>query len=87
MTKEGISTRRAIQKSLTHISLNEKYLSFPGEKSSKNRPTAENWQDGKSKRTRQKNTRGDRKWDSNNIPEIPGIGVRETSDILGLTSG
>ena len=32
------------------------------------------WQDGKSKRTRQKNKRGDRKGDSNDSPEIPDRG-------------
>ena len=43
------------------------------------RPIAEKWQDRKSKRTRQKNKRGDRKGESNDSPEIPDRG--ETSDI------
>ena len=76
---------RTIQISLT---LNEKYLSFL-EKSQDNGPLAEKWQDGKSKRTRQKQKekkkeRGDRKGESNDSPQIPDR--RMTSDINGLPS-
>ena len=44
---------RAIQKSLT---INDKYLSFL-EKSQENGPSAEKWEDRRSKRTRQEKTR------------------------------
>ena len=44
-------------------------------KSQENGPLAEKWQDRKSKRNRQKKTRGDRKGESNNSPEIPDRGV------------
>ena len=43
------------------------------------------WQDRKSKRTRQKNNRGDGKGELNDSPEIPERDV--TSDITGLPSG
>ena len=46
----------------------------------------ENRQDRKSKRTVQKNERGDRKGESNDGPEIPDRGWG-TSDIPGLLSG
>ena len=44
-------------------------------KSQENEPLTEKLQDKKSKRTRQKNERGDRKKESNTSPEIPLIGV------------
>ena len=69
---------RAIQKSLT---LNKKYLSFL-EKSQENGPLAEKLPDRKSER---KKTRGDRKGESNDSPEIPDR--RLTSDIPGLPLG
>ena len=68
----------AIQKSLT---LNKKYLSFL-EKSQENGPLAEKLPDRKSER---KKTRGDRKGESNDSPEIPDR--RLTSDIPGHSSG
>ena len=43
------------------------------------------WQDGKSKRTTQKNERGDRKEESNDSPEIPVR--RKTPDLPSLPSG
>ena len=57
------------------------------EKSQENGPLIEKWQDKKSKRTRQKNERGDRKEESNDSPEIPDRGWGRTSDIPGLCSG
>ena len=51
---------------------------------SENGPLAEKWQDRKSNRTMQKNTRGDRKRKSNDSPEIQDRW--ETSDIPGLPS-
>ena len=59
----------------------EKFLG----KSQENGPWAEKLQDRKSKRTRQRNKRGDRKGQSKDSPEIPGR--RETSDIPSLPSG
>ena len=61
------------------ITLDEKCLSFLGEKSQKNGPLAEKGQDRKSKRTRQKKQRGDRKGESNDSPEIPDRGEFQTS--------
>ena len=57
---------------------------FSGKKSQENGPLAVKRLDGKSKRTRQKNKRRDRKGESNDSPEIPDRG--KTSDIPGLTS-
>ena len=54
-------------------------------KSQEKGPLAEKLQDRKSKRTRQKNKRGDRKGDLNNNPKIPDSG--ETSYIPCLSSG
>ena len=51
----------------------------------KNGRLAEKGQDRKTKRTRQKKKRGDRKGESNGSPEIPDR--RMTSDIPGLLSG
>ena len=53
--------------------------------SRENGPLPEKWQDTKSKRTRQKNKKGDRKGESNDSPEIPGR--MWTSDIPGLPLG
>ena len=55
------------------------------EKVQKNGPAGRKRSDRKSKRTRQKNKRGDSKVESNDSPEIPDRG--ETSDIPGLPSG
>ena len=46
----------------------------------------EKWQDRKSKRTGRKNKRGDRKGESNDSPEIPGMGKNQTppASLLGL---
>ena len=57
---------RDVQKSLT---LNKTYLSFLEKK--ENGLLAEKWQDRKSKMTRQKNKRRDRKRELNDSPEIP----------------
>ena len=54
-------------------------------KSQKNGPLAQKWQDRKSKRTRQKNKRRDRKGELNDSPKIPD--KREISDIPSLPSG
>ena len=45
------------------------------EESQENGPLAEKWQDRKSKRTRQKSKRGDRKGESNDSPESPDRGT------------
>jgi len=57
-----------------------------GEKSPKNGPLAEKWQDRKSRRTREKKKRGDRKREWNDSLESPDRG-KELSDIPGLPSG
>ena len=64
---------RALQKSVT---LNKTCLRvfWREKKSQENRPLAEKRQDRKSKRTRQKNKRGDRKGESNERAKIPDKG-------------
>ena len=57
---------------------------FSGKKVQKNGPVGRKRLNKKSKRTRQKNNRGDSKVESNDSPEIPDRG--ETSDIPGLPS-
>ena len=52
---------------------------FSQKKSQEKGPLAEKWWDKKSKMTRQKNMRGDRKGDSNDSPEIPDKGRHQTS--------
>ena len=55
------------------------------DKTQENVPLAKTLQDRQSKRTMQKNNRGDRKGEPNDSPEIPDR--RETSDIPVLPSG
>jgi len=54
-------------------------------KSGDNTTLAKKWQNRKSKRTRPKTKRGDRKVDSNDSPEIPDNGVyyRSMASLLG----
>ena len=62
------------------------FESFLEKKSGEWTISRKKWQDRKSKRTRQKkNKRGDRKGESNDIPEIPDR--RVISDIPSLPSG
>ena len=57
-----------------------------GEKSPKNGPLAEKWQERKSRRAREKKKRGDRTRQWNDSLESPHRG-QDTSDIPGLPSG
>ena len=51
-------------------------------KSQENGPLAQKWQDRKSKRTRQKNKRGDRKGELNDSRKIPDVG--ESIDLISF---
>lgn len=56
------------------------------EKRQENGPLGEKWQDRQSKRTRQKNKRGDRKWEFNDSPKIPGRGLGHQASPASLRS-
>ena len=73
---------RPIQKSLT---LNEKYLSFLGEKSGEWTISRKNDKTERARGLGRKNKRGDTKGESNDSPEIPNR--RGTLDIPSLPSG